>query len=223
MEPVTILAAAAAASSKSAENVVPMDLFWEQITSLGPIEALTFISFGAVCLFYGLRVFKILVIISFALIGLGLGIIAGEKISGEDAQLWGGLAGMCLMGFLSLPLMKWAVSILGALAGGMLTSGIWYACEFPEQYIWAGGLVGLVAGGMMSFIIFDLSVMLFSSFVGTALIVTGVLAVLHLNPQTTENVEELFFGSNWFLPTLLLIPTAFGVILQNKLIKHSKD
>ena len=223
MESVTILAAATAASSNSAEQVVPMDLFWEQITSLGPIEALTFISFGAVCLFYGLRVFKILVIISFALIGLGLGIIAGEKISGQDAQLWGGLVGMCLMGFLSLPLMKWAVSILGALAGGLLTSGLWYACGFPEQYIWAGGLVGLVAGGMISFIIFDLAVLLFSSFAGTALIVTGALAILHLNPQTTESIEEIFFGARWFLPTLLLVPTALGVILQKKLIKRAKD
>ena len=223
MDIVTILAAAdtAAKKSQSVEQVVPMDLFWEQITSLSPVEALTFISFGTICLFYGLRVFKILVTISFALIGLGLGITAGDKISGEDAQLWGGLAGMGLIGFLSLPLMRWAVSILGGLAGGVLTSGLWYACDLPEQYIWAGGLVGVVAGGMVSFIIFDLSVMLFTSLGGSTLIITGGLAILHQNPETAENINQLFFDEKWFLPGLLLVPTVIGMAIQNKFIKKS--
>ena len=35
------------------EAFVPIDAFWEQITSLGLVEALTFISFGSICLFYG--------------------------------------------------------------------------------------------------------------------------------------------------------------------------
>ena len=42
-----ILAQTAEASE---EAVVPMDVFWEQITSLSLVEALTFISFGVVCL-----------------------------------------------------------------------------------------------------------------------------------------------------------------------------
>ena len=205
------------------EAIVPVDLIWKHITSLGLLEALTFISFGAVCLLYGWRVFKILVVISFALLGLVLGMTISDKVIGGDSQLLSGLIGLGLMAVISVPLMRWAVSILGAVAGGILTAGLWYACQLPEQYIWAGGLVGVVAGGMISFIIFKIAVMLFSSLGGSGLIVVGILALLYLYPQTTERTEELVFNEKWFLPAALLIPTAVGVILQNKFIKGSQN
>ncbi len=37
--------------------------FWQLVSDLHVVEALTFISFGVVCLFYGWRIFKILVTI----------------------------------------------------------------------------------------------------------------------------------------------------------------
>ncbi len=68
MDYFTILAQTATGTSGGA--VVPIDIFWEQITSLSLLEALTFISFGVVCLFYGWRIFKVLVVINFALLGM---------------------------------------------------------------------------------------------------------------------------------------------------------
>ncbi len=225
MDCVTILAQAVEAAGPEAaeEAIVPMDLFWTQITSLGLLEALTFISFGAVCLVYGWRVFKMLVVISFGLLGLLLGITVSDKISGGDSQILGGLIGLGLLAALSVPLMRWAISILGAVAGGILTSGIWYACGLTETYIWAGALIGIIAGGMISFIIFKVAVILFSSLGGSGLMATGILALLYLYPQTTEKVEELIFTQKWFLPTMLMAPTLLGVILQNKFVKRSKE
>ena len=227
MDFATILAGtvetASQARQAAGEAIVPVDLIWEHITSLGLLEALTFISFGTVCLFYGWRVFKILVVISFALLGLVLGMTISDKVIGGDSQLLSGLIGLGLMAVISVPLMRWAVSILGAVAGGILTAGLWYACQLPEQYIWAGGLVGVVAGGMISFIIFKIAVMLFSSLGGSGLMVVGILALLYLYPQTTEQVKELVFNEKWFLPAALLIPTVVGVILQNKFIKGSQN
>lgn len=227
MDCVTILAETVLAASQKPEEVeeaiVPIDMFWQYITSLNILEALTFISFGAVCLLYGWRVFKILVVISFALLGLFVGVTISDKINGENHRLIGGLIGLGLMGAVSVPLMRWAVSILGAIAGGILTSGIWYACGLTEKYIWAGALVGIIAGGMISFIIFKIAVMLFSSLGGGTLIVVGILALLYLYPQTTEQVHDLVFTRKWFLPVALIIPTAVGVIVQNKLIKGSQS
>ena len=225
MDCVTILAQAVETAGPEAaeEAIVPIDLFWTQITSLGLLEALTFISFGAVCLVYGWRVFKMLVVISFGLLGLILGLTVSDKVSGGESQILGGLIGLGLLAALSVPLMRWAVSILGAVAGGILTSGIWYACGLTETYIWAGALIGIVAGGMISFIIFKVAVILFSSLGGSGLMATGVLALLYLYPQTTEKVEELIFTQKWFLPTMLMAPTLVGLILQNKFVKGSKE
>jgi hypothetical protein len=203
------------------EAVVPIETIWTYITSLNPLEAITFISFGVVCLFYGWRVFKILVIISFAILGMGLGIVLAGKVGGDNNQILGGVVGFVVLAVISVPLMRWAVSLLGAAAGGILTSGIWYACQLNEEYILAGALIGIIAGGMISFIIFKVAVMLFSSLGGSGLMVTGILALLYLYPETTEQVKELVFNESWFLPAALLVPTVVGIIVQNKFYKSS--
>ncbi|NQT00959.1 MAG: hypothetical protein HQ580_02945 [Planctomycetes bacterium] len=225
MDCVTILAQAVETASPEAveEAVVPMESLWTYITSLNLVEAITFISFGVVCLFYGWRVFKILVVISFGLLGLFLGISITDKIIGLNNQLAGGLVGMGLLAIISIPLMRWAVSALGAVAGGILSSSIWYASGLTERYIWAGALIGIVAGGMISFIVFKVAVILFSSLSGSSLIVVGVLALLYLYPQTSTRLEEIIFTKKWFLPTLLMAPTLIGIVLQNKFVKDSKD
>ncbi len=203
--------------------IVPINLFWEQITSLNIVEAITFLSFGSICLFYGWRVFKILVVINFGLLGLILGMTIIERINGLNNQLAGGLVGMGLLAVLSVPLLRWAICILGAVAGGILTSGIWYAFGLPEPYIWAGALTGIVAGGMISFIIFKAAVMLFTSLWGSGLVVIGSLALLYIYPRTTTQVEYLVFNQNWFLPVALILPTTVGIIMQNQFVKKSKD
>ncbi len=204
------------------EGIVPVDLIWEQVTALNVVEALTFMSFGIVCLFYGWRVFKVLVVISFALVGLAAGIVIGQLIGGGHNPILGALLAVVLA-IVSVPLMRWAVCLLGAAAGGLLTASIWYAAQLPDQYIWAGALVGVVAGGMISFIVFRIAVMLFSSLGGSVLVVSGVLAMLYMYSQTQARVEEFVFSEKWFLPVALIIPTLVGVLLQNKFIKGSQD
>lgn len=215
---------AEAAAAEEATSVVPIDAFWNQVISLGLIEALTFVSFGAVCLFYGWRVFKILVVICFGLLGMVLGITVTNKVVGLNNQLMGGVIGMVMLAVLSVPLMRWAVCILGAMAGGTVTSGIWYASGLPENMIWAGGLIGMIAGGMISFIVFRIAVILFSSLGGSSLLVVGLLAVMcseHIG--ATEQVHNLVVNQKWFLPVALIVPTAVGIIVQHKFVKGSKE
>jgi len=225
MDSFAILAQAAEIADQTppAEGaIVPVDLIWQQITSLGLLEALTFISFGAVCLFYGWRVFKILVVISFALIGLFVGVYTNRTLIGGSG-VWLGIIAMVLFAVFSVPMMRWGVSILGAAAGGMLTAGAWYAAALPEKYIWAGALIGIIAGGMISFIIFKIAVMLFTSFGGSVLVVVGILAIMYEYMGAAADVENLVFNQKWFLPAVLLGPMALGIFFQNKFIKGSKE
>ena len=225
MDCLAILAQAAEPVKKATEaeeGFVPINFIWEQITELGLVEALTFICFGVVCLLYGWRIFKILVTLCFALIGLFGGLIVNEKLVGGNG-MWLGLMGIVMMAVLSLPLMRWGVSALGAVSGGILAGGVWYAFELPENYIWAGALAGLIAGGMISFIVFKLAVVLFTSFGGGTLIVTAVLAILHTYMFEPDQIRELVFNHNWFLPVALLVPTVVGIIVQNKFISGSRE
>ncbi len=205
-------------------ELIPVDLIWEQIAALSWLEAVLAISFGVVYMLYGWRIFKILVVICFGLVGIFGGIKIGQQF---DAQLLGAVVGPFVLAALSVPLMRWAVSLLGALAGGILTAGLWYAFELPGKYILAGAGIGLIAGGMISFIVFKIAVMLFTSFGGGLLTVTGLVALLYqyecMQEPPTEQVKDLFLNQNWFLPVLLLIATGIGIAIQNRLIQGSRE
>ena len=211
-----------AAEAEETEQIVPIDYFWGQITSLSWFEALIGVSFGVVYLLYGWRIFRALVVIAFGLGGMFLGIFMGQRFGG--IMYWG-IAGLLLFALVSVPLMKWCISILGAIAGGIITAGLWYAVNLPEQYIWAGGLVGVVAGGLMSFILLKFSVMLFTSLGGSVITVAGMLSLVNQYEyrlaEPTGYVHDLVFYHSWFLPAVIILPTLIGMIVQNKFIKHA--
>ena len=203
-------------------QVVPLDAIWAQITALTWLQAVIAVSFGIVYLLYGWRIFRILVIICFGLFGMYLGIKFGAKTGSE---VWGGIMGMAIFAGASVPLMKWCVSILGAVAGGLLTGGLWYACNLPQVYLWAGAAVGAVAGGMMSFIVLKSAVMLFTSLGGSLITVVGMLQLLNLYEATkevpTQWIHNCVYDYNWFLPVVLIVPTIIGMFAQNRFIKRA--
>lgn len=217
-----ILAEVTATTEIPDVQYVPIDQIWEQIAALSWQQAIMGLAFGIVCLMYGWRLFRIMVVICFGLIGIYIGMKVGAMAGNE---IWGGVAGLILLGAISLPLMKWCVCLLGAAAGGILTAGLWYAFELPQVYIWAGGTVGVVAGGMISFIVLKASVMLFTSLSGSAITVVSGLALLHLyetQEPVTTHIQDLVHNQNWFLPVALMVPTMIGIVLQNKFLKHSQ-
>jgi len=221
-----VIAQAAEASQVVTQDIdiVPIDFIWEQIISLSWLEAVLAISFGLVYLMYGWRIFKVLVVISFGLIGLFAGRYVGRYAGNE---LWGAIIGLAVLSLVSMGLMKWCICILGAIAGGILTAGLWHAFGLPQMYLWAGAIVGVVAGGMISFIVLKASVMLFTSLGGGIIMMVGVLALLHIYETkaiepATQNVQDWVFNYNWFLPVAMMIPTVVGIVMQKQLINSSK-
>ena len=200
---------------------------YEMISELHWLYAMLLLSVGVVYMLYGWRIFRALVVISFGFIGMFLGMLSADKIStNEHALLWGGVIGMALFAMIAVPLMKWCVSVLGAMAGGILTSGIWIALDLSDAYLPAGFIVGFIAGGLISFIMLKVSVMLFTSLGGSLITVTGLLALLYQydvrvsNPMTFYTYNMILTHA-WFLPLAVIIPTIAGMFVQNKLMKHS--
>lgn len=224
MNTFVILAEAEKVVVENDVQVVPVDWIWGQIESLSWFHAIAAISFGVVYLLYGWRIFKVLAVICFSMIGLFVGIYLGEKV---DNPVWGGIIGLAMLGFVSIPMMKWAICILGAIAGGTLTGALWYAFELPQMYLWAGAAVGLVAGGMISFIVFKIAVMLFTSMGGSATMMAGFLSLLHQyqlldNPDAESTpIQNMIYNHHWFLAVVIILPTMIGVYTQNKLIKEA--
>ncbi len=202
-----------------------LDQIWQQATSLTWLQAVIAISFGIIPLMYGWRIYKVLAVISFGLLGLYLGMWVGAQF---QHALLGSVTGAAILTVLALPLMRWAVCVLGALSGGVITAGLWHACMLPEQFVWAGALVGIVGGGLISFVVFKLSVMLFTGLAGASLVIIGAFALVYrletfVNDPPTTHLNELYYNHHWFLPLLLIIGTLIGVLLQLRFLKTSKD
>lgn len=222
-----IILAQTGAQAAQQTSIVPIDLIWEQITALTWLQALIAVSFGAVYLFYGWRIFKVITVVCFGMLGLFAGMRVGEMMNSANSVLWGGVIGLAVLAAISIPLMKWAVSILGAVAGGIITSAIWYACGLPQQFLWAGAIIGIIAGGMISFIVFRIAVMLFTSLGGAALIIVGILALLYRyelhQSEKADFIRSLVFNYDWFLPVVMIFATFVGMLIQNKLVKSTSD
>jgi hypothetical protein len=220
-----LLAQAQTAHSSQDIHAEALNFFWQQITDLSWLHAVIAISVGVVYMLYGWRIFRILVVISFGLLGMFLGIYAGRNFG---SAIWGGIIGLVVLAIVSIPLMKWCVSLLGAAAGGVLTGGLWYAFALPLDYIWAGTIIGVVAGGLISFILLKVSVMLFTGLGGSAILMVGVLALLYqyetqMVTPPTQHVHGYVFGHQWFLPLVIIVPTIIGMIVQNRFIKQSQE
>lgn len=212
----------------SASNVhEARKILYDCVIGMHWLFALLLLSVGMVYLLYGWRIFRALVVTSFGFIGLFLGLMAADKISTHQyAVIWGGVIGMILFAIIAVPLMKWCVSALGAMAGGILTSGIWIALGLSESYLPAGFIVGFIAGGLISFIMLKVSVMLFTSLGGSLIVLSSLLALLYQYDVLVLKSEILYtdkltYTYEWFLPTALIFLTIVGMLLQNKFIKHS--
>lgn len=214
---------APAQSGQQPHSAVPFDLLWQHVITLDLIEALTFIAFGTVWLFYGWRIFKILVTICFGILGMVLGVWANQQVISGNS-FWLGLICAVFFAVLSVPFMRWGVSFLGAISGAVLMAGATVALGLHDQkLILAGAIIGLVAGGMISFIIFKIAVILFTSFGGSVLVGVGALAVICHHLMSQEEFKTFVVRNQWFVPAVVLIPMAVGIFLQNKFIKGAPD
>jgi hypothetical protein len=173
-----------------------------------------FLAFGVVFIIYGWRIYKALVVINLAAIGLGVGVFLGQKLG---SGLWGGLMGATVLGIASFACMRYSIALLGGLAGALFGAALWRIATLPDPLIWAGGLAGLVTGALLSFSSGKASIMLFSCTQGSALAVVGALALLHDYPQLTETLTDAIYAHMFLLPVLLLAPTVTGIYMQRKL------
>ena len=198
----------------------PLDDIWQFIANVSWLESAVFVAFGAIYLAYGWRIFKALVVINYAAIGLYLGIYLGEKLG---SGLWGGIIGAFALGTSCYPFMKFAISLLGAMAGGVLGAALWRIMTLPDPLIWAGALAGLVAGGLLAFSSFKTSIMLFTSLQGSTLIVVGMLALLIDYPDLDRHLTDAVYAHVFLLPALLVVPTVSGIFFQARLLKREAN
>lgn len=192
----------------------------ETLQSLSGVWAVIFVAAGLICLFQGYKIYKTVTVILALAIGAFAGYYLGKKIHAEYIVA-GCLA--VLMAVSCFPLMKYAVSALGGLAGAFIGANSWSALgrlltgeghNSVAHHYWVGALVGLLVFGMLAFILFKITIVMFTSVSGSTIAVLGAVALLLQVETFQKTIFDSISANATILPMLVLVPAAIGFILQ---------
>ncbi len=199
--------------------------FITEIAGLGTLEAVVIFVGGLVCLLQGWKLFKVIVVVNAAALGAAIGWHVGGMLKGENAPLFCGAAGGLLLAALAWPAMKYAIGVMGGLAGAVLGYGLWtYAAKAAGRgddlvtYAWVGALIGLITLGLLAFVVFRLVVMIFTSFQGAAMAVAGLLALLLKNQSVCESIQKRLATNIHLMPLLIAVPAMIGFAVQQSAV-----
>lgn len=178
---------------------------------MSPGLAAIMILLGVIYLMFGFKLFKALVMFNAAAVGAAIGLVIGQKTEM-------GLALMVLCGFVAAavtwPLMKWAIAIMGGLAGALLGASLWQTFGLDPTFAWSGALTGLVFFGMLSFILFRGSVTMYMSLQGAAMLIFGLLGMIFKYDQVAPRVSSTMALRPFLLPMAIIIPAIIGMLFQ---------
>ena len=178
---------------------------------------------GLLCLFNGYKWYRVTTIGLALILGLFAGYILGQHI-GAPFIVAGCLGALCFA--VAFPLLKYAVAALGGLAGAFIGANTWHALALginnvvgpesvPVDAYWAGALAGLMFCGMLAFILFKLSIVLYTSVSGSTIAVIGTLALLLSIEPWQQAVIAALTDSPAVVPILVFVPAVIGLILQH--------
>ena len=193
------------------------------IQKLGVVWGFVFVIVGLLCLFNGYKWYRVTTVGLALILGLFAGYILGEHI-GAPFVVAGCLGALCFA--VAFPLLKYAVAALGGLAGAFVGANTWQAVALglnnvagpetvPVDAYWAGALAGLLFCGMLAFILFKLSVVLYTSVSGSTLAVIGSLALVMTIEPWQQVVVSALTESPAVVPILVFVPAVIGLILQH--------
>jgi hypothetical protein len=184
-------------------------LTWVQ--QMGPGLAALMVLMGVVYLMFGYNIFKGLVLLNAAVLGAIVGSSIGDHTGGSVP-----LAVTCAFIFavITLPLMRWAVAIMGGLCGAAIGVSLWRTLDLDPHFAWAGSGMGLIFFGLLTFILFRGCVMTYMSLQGAAMLICGLLALTFKYDGMPTRVSSVLALKPFLLPMLVFIPTVLGVVYQ---------
>jgi len=169
---------------------------------------------GVVYLTYGHSAHRLLVSLNGAVLGAWVGGMAG-KAGGSilPGMLIGGFVG----GAAAWPLVRYAISLCGAIVGFALGASVWRSLgNLDPSYAWAGGAIGFVFLFMLSFITARWAVILSTGLQGSAMLAFGVLGLLYKYPSLAGRLDTTLSSHAYILPIAVFVPAILGWIYQQQ-------
>ncbi len=209
-----------ATQTQTASNTlhIPIPTHWPEQTdiislcqNMGPAPAALLVGLGIVYLLFGFYWYKTLIMVNAICLGAFLGLVIGQRFGNP----WvGAFLGGCLSAAITWPQMKYAVAVMGALVGAVIGAGIWQSFQLETAFAWTGAMMGLIFFGLMCFILFRGSIMMYTSFQGSIMLVFGLLALILKYEQIGSPLAGKMMVNHFLLPLFVLVPAIGGIMYQ---------
>lgn len=210
------------------------DTLTDNLKSMSAVWAIVFLAAGLMCIINGYKFYKPVTVLLALVIGASAGHALGHQIKAEESVIAGCIG--ALLAATCMPLMKYAVAVMGGLSGAFIGANAWTAIAKmaaksaaagnaaatagaatsggAADHYWVGALIGLILFGMLAFIMFKLSIVMFTSVSGSTLAVLGAMALLLQVPEWQPTVTRSLSSHTIVTPMLVLVPAMIGLILQ---------
>lgn len=194
--------------------------FPRRMADLAPWQAALFIPLGLVSLFYGLKLFRGMVVAYAVIVGALVGQMVAVRFAIHPAG--GMIVGGLVFGALAWPLLRYAAVMLGGLAGALLVAVLAYSWSGDPVHIVAGAGVGFVGGLILGALMFRAIIIFMTSVLGAHLVVVGVIVLVTAFGAVGDAVLTGLETKRFFLPVLVGIPAVIGIIYQAHLAEEEQ-
>lgn len=166
---------------------------------------------GLMFMLMGLRLSRLLVALSFGVIGFVLG---ASVPAPQEARIAAAMIAALGMAGASLWVTRAAVAVLAGLWAGLASFVLVAGMGLDTQICLAAGGVTFAAAASMTFVAYHQVVALVTSFEGTLLFIGGLIALLNQSPVFWGQLRNLLVSTDVFMPFLILSGTVVGFYTQ---------
>lgn len=187
------------------------DSLAEVLTQINLVWAVIFIIVGAMCILNGYRWHKGIIILLAALAGIWAGITLGAHVGSVH------IAAACfsiLFAIVAWPLLRYAVSLFGGLAGAFAGANIWTAAGLDPQFHYMGAIIGLIIVGMLAFMAFRAVVVVLTSVGGASMLTFGLLAAMLYIQGWHEGIISGLQSRPLIVPVIVASAAIIGAVIQ---------
>ena len=193
------------------------DQLLDSLAKMPMIAASMVVIIGILCVLNGYRWHKWVVVALAFILGLLIGHILSQSM-GKSAIV--AIALGVLFACIATPMLRWTVAVFGGLTGAFLGANAWtLANAQPENAQWAGACMGFIAVALLSFVVFRLVVVLFTSIGGAAMVVLGIITLLMQVPGWEANVRNSLATNQYLIPLLVTVAAVAGFVIQESRVR----
>lgn len=183
-----------------------------QLVELPAIAGVLVMIVGIICVLRGYAWHRWIVIVLALMLGLAVGRIMSHEMGRSTVVA---VAMGLLFAAIASPLLRFTVAVFAGLSGAFLGANVWSIVQGPDSANgWAGAAMGFILLALTSFLLFRLSIILFTALGGGAMLVLGGIACLLHVDSIKESVSDHLAQHQLIVPLLVGVTTVAGFVLQ---------